>query len=50
MANASDDEQGNAPDSAPVALLIIDMVNDLEFPEGPVFWNPRSKQLTALPI
>ncbi|UFH52358.1 isochorismatase family cysteine hydrolase [Spirosoma sp. KNUC1025] len=25
---------GNAPDSSPVALLIIDMINDLEFPGG----------------
>lgn len=31
---------GNAPDSSPVALLIIDMINDLEFPEGPDFLEP----------
>ena len=29
-----DDLHGNAPDTAPVALLLIDVVNDLEFPEG----------------
>ncbi len=40
MKNASDDLHGNAPDSAPVALLIIDMINDLEFPEGPDFLKP----------
>jgi len=40
MANTSDDLHGNAPDSAPVALLIIDMINDLEFPEGPDFLAP----------
>lgn len=40
MNHASDDLHGNAPDSAPVALLIIDMINDLEFPEGPDFLEP----------
>lgn len=40
MTNASNDLHGNAPDSAPVALLIIDMINDLEFPEGPDFLAP----------
>ncbi|MBC3784578.1 cysteine hydrolase family protein [Spirosoma utsteinense] len=40
MTNASNDLHGNAPDSAPVALLIIDMINDLEFPEGPDFFAP----------
>lgn len=43
MANASSDLHGNAPDSAPVALLIIDMINDLEFPEGPDFLEPTLK-------
>ncbi|MBO0937515.1 cysteine hydrolase [Fibrella sp. HMF5335] len=28
----NEDLDGNVPDSAPVALLIIDMINDLEFP------------------
>ena len=40
MKHASHDLHGNAPDSAPVALLIIDMINDLEFPEGPDFLAP----------
>lgn len=30
----NEDLHGNAPDSSPVALLIIDMINDLEFPGG----------------
>lgn len=30
----SPDLHGNAPDSSPVALLIIDAINDLEFPGG----------------
>lgn len=30
----SEDLHGNAPDQSPVALLLIDMINDLEFPEG----------------
>lgn len=40
MAQKNDDLHGNAPDSSPVALLIIDMLNDLEFPEGPDFLEP----------
>jgi len=28
------DLHGNAPDKSPVALLLIDLINDLEFPEG----------------
>ncbi|CCG98557.1 isochorismatase hydrolase [Fibrella aestuarina BUZ 2] len=40
MNNPSEDLHGNAPDSSPVALLIVDMINDLEFPEGPAFLEP----------
>ncbi len=40
MYQPSEDLHGNAPDSSPVALLIIDMINDLEFPEGPDFLEP----------
>ena len=40
MTEGSEDLHGNAPDSSPVALLIIDMINDLEFPEGPDFLDP----------
>jgi hypothetical protein len=28
------DLHGNAPDTSHVALLLIDVINDLEFPEG----------------
>ena len=34
MPQKSEDLHGNAPDQCPVALLLIDMINDLEFPEG----------------
>jgi nicotinamidase-related amidase len=30
----NEDLHGNVPDTSPVALLIVDMVNDLEFPGG----------------
>jgi nicotinamidase-related amidase len=30
----NEDLHGNAPDKSRVALLLIDMINDLEFPEG----------------
>ncbi|WP_234736570.1 cysteine hydrolase family protein [Tellurirhabdus bombi] len=40
MGQQSDDLHGSAPDACPVALLIIDMINDLEFPEGPEFLDP----------
>jgi nicotinamidase-related amidase len=30
----NDDLHGNAPDNSPVALLLIDVINDLEFPGG----------------
>jgi hypothetical protein len=28
------DLHGNAPDDAPVALLLVDVINDMEFPDG----------------
>jgi nicotinamidase-related amidase len=34
MPQKSEDLHGNAPDQSPVALLLIDMINDLEFPGG----------------
>lgn len=34
MHSTNHDLHGNAPDSASVALLVIDMINDLEFPGG----------------
>lgn len=33
MPNKNPDLHGNAPDKSPVALLLIDVINDLEFPE-----------------
>jgi nicotinamidase-related amidase len=34
MPAKNEDLHGNAPDKAAVALLLIDLINDLEFPEG----------------
>ncbi len=36
----SSDLHGNAPDTSPVVLLLIDFINDLEFPEGHQFVKP----------
>ena len=36
----NEDLHGNVPDSAPVALVIIDMINDLEFPDAEDFLKP----------
>lgn len=38
--NPNDDLHGNAPDNAPAALLIIDMINDLEFEDGEKLETP----------
>ncbi len=40
MDTKNEDLHGNAPDSSPVALLIIDMINDLEFPGGDELSKP----------
>ena len=51
MNNASEDLHGSTPDSSPVVLLIVDMINDLEFPEGPDFLEPSlaaANQIAAL--
>ena len=34
MTSTNRDLHGNAPDKAAVALLLIDVINDLEFAEG----------------
>ena len=34
MPAKNEDLHGNVPDKASVALLLIDVINDLEFPEG----------------
>ncbi len=45
------DLHGMAPDSCPVALLIIDMINDMEFPGGEVLYEqarPLADRVLAL--
>ncbi len=45
------DLHGNAPDKSPVALLLIDVINDLEFGEGDQllrFAGPMADRLSAL--
>jgi nicotinamidase-related amidase len=45
------DLHGNAPDKCNVALLLIDVINDLEFPEGEQLLRyalPMARQLAAL--
>ncbi len=45
------DLHGNAPDKSSVALLIIDCINDLEFPEGKQLLQhalPMARQIQAL--
>ncbi|RYF56069.1 MAG: isochorismatase family protein, partial [Cytophagaceae bacterium] len=44
----NEDLHGNAPDSSPVALLIIDMINDLEFPGGDELLEPASRVAEAI--
>jgi hypothetical protein len=34
MPDRNEDLHGNVPDTADVALLLIDVINDLEFPGG----------------
>ncbi len=45
------DLHGNAPDKSDVALLLIDTINDLEFPEGDQLLRhalPMARQIAAL--
>lgn len=42
MPHQSQDLHGNAPDQSPVALLLIDMINDLEFPGGENIQKPAT--------
>lgn len=46
--NQSDDLHGNVPDSSPVALIIIDMINDLDFAEGPELFAPMLAAAKAI--
>lgn len=51
MRGKNHDLHGNAPDKSPVALLIIDMINDLEFPGGDELEKPAraaAKNIAAL--
>jgi nicotinamidase-related amidase len=43
MKTKNEDLHGNVPDRFPVALLIIDMINDLEFSGGERFLKPSLK-------
>jgi nicotinamidase-related amidase len=51
MSSRNEDLHGNAPDKAEVALLLIDVINDLEFPEGDQLLRhalPMAERLVAL--
>ncbi len=51
MPAKNEDLHGNAPDKADVALLLIDVINDLEFPEGEQMLRhalPMAKRIAAL--
>src|SRR4051794_24766241 len=47
----NEDLHGNVPDTSPVALLIVDMINDLEFPGGDRLYEqigPVAENIAAL--
>jgi nicotinamidase-related amidase len=51
MPDKDPDLHGNAPDTAAVALLLIDVINDLDFPEGDQllrFAGPMADRLATL--
>ena len=51
MPDKNEDLHGNAPDKADVALLLIDVINDLEFPEGEQLFRyalPMARRLADL--
>lgn len=48
MEKENSDLHGNAPDTCPVAILIIDMINDLEFPEGPQLLESARKAASCI--
>ena len=46
-----DDLHGSAPDTCVVALLVVDVINDLDFPEGPLLLRralPMAQRLARL--
>src|SRR2546423_13753601 len=50
MPPKNNDLHGNAPESCPVALLLIDVINDLDFEDGEKVLKqalPAAKKLTA---
>jgi nicotinamidase-related amidase len=51
MTDRNDDLHGNAPDSYPVALLLVDVINPCDFPEADDFLRhalPAAKNIAAL--
>src|SRR4051794_31352871 len=51
MPAKNEDLHGNAPDKSDVALVLIDVINDLEFPEGDQLLKyavPMARQIAAL--
>src|SRR6266576_1646423 len=51
MPTKNEDLHGNAPDKSDVALLLIDVINDLQFPEGDQLLGhalPMARQIAAL--
>jgi nicotinamidase-related amidase len=51
MPSQNPDLHGNAPDKSDVALVLIDVINDLDFPEGDAllqFALPMARQIAAL--
>jgi nicotinamidase-related amidase len=51
MPNKNEDLHGSAPDKCDVALLLIDIINDLEFPEGDQLLRnalPMARQIANL--
>jgi nicotinamidase-related amidase len=51
MPAKNEDLHGSAPDKSDVALLLIDVINDLEFPEGQQLLRsalPMARQIAAL--
>ena len=51
MPAKNEDLHGNAPDKSDVALLLIDVINDLEFPDGDQLLThalPMARNIAAL--